>query len=185
MEFSIWWVLAIVLFLGSFVYAWFSLAPWFPTKKQDLERLNKIADLKPGQKFLEVGCGDGRVCHYMAQKNPKAEIVGIELAILFYFISKIKSSFWRTKNCRISFGNALNKDFSEFDVIYVFGLTETVNEKLKTKLEKELRNDAMFVSYNFEMKSWKGKNKKDKPTPESSSFYIYTKKSANADFEMS
>jgi len=30
------------------------MAPWVPTKKKDIQRLIKILELKPGEKFLEI-----------------------------------------------------------------------------------------------------------------------------------
>jgi tRNA G46 methylase TrmB len=59
----------------SFAYTGLSLAPWVPTKKTDLERINQIAQLKKGEKFLEIGCGDAKVCHFIAKNNPFVQVV--------------------------------------------------------------------------------------------------------------
>gem|GEM_PF-2179300 len=42
-----------ILFLVS-VFAWFSLAPWVPTKSSDLKRIHELIALKKGQNFLEI-----------------------------------------------------------------------------------------------------------------------------------
>ena len=138
------------------VYAWISLAPWVPTAKKDLERINKIADLKPGQTFLEIGCGNGRVCTYIAKENPENKIIGIELAFPFYLFVKIKTALFGPGNLEVIFGDALKFDISKVDSIYVFGLIETVNGVLKRKIEKEMPPNSKFISYVFSMKEWDG-----------------------------
>jgi preprotein translocase subunit YajC len=41
-------LLVVLIFLLLCVFAWMSLAPWVPTRKKEFERINAIADLKPG-----------------------------------------------------------------------------------------------------------------------------------------
>ena len=146
----------LIIILVSIVLAWMSLAPWVPTKNKDLKRINQIADLQPGQKFFEMGCGNGRVCSYIAQQNPEVEVVGIELAFLFYLYARLRAHFWGPKNLKIIFGNALKYDIADVDVIYVFGLTDTVNKQIKQKIVREMKLGAKLVSYCFSMKEWEG-----------------------------
>lgn len=167
------WNLLIVIALLSLVYAWISLAPWVPTRAKDLARIQKIIDLKPGQTFVEMGCGNGRVCKYIAENNPKAKVVGIELAIIFYLITKIRIWISGPENLEIRFGNALKYDITNADIIYVFGLIETINEPIKKKVLAEMKPGAKLISYNFAMKSWPGKTTKYKEDPRITSIYVY------------
>lgn len=43
-----------ILLFGSIVYASVSLAPWAPTSRKDLMLIKKLADLKHGEKWVEV-----------------------------------------------------------------------------------------------------------------------------------
>ena len=54
------WIFSFVL-LGSMAYAALSGAPWVPTWKGDIDRAKRLLDLKSGETFIELGCGDGRV----------------------------------------------------------------------------------------------------------------------------
>jgi len=146
----------ICIILLSLVIASFSLAPWVPTKKKDLKLINKVANLKEGQTFLEMGCGNGRVSCFIARKNPKAKVVGIELAYVLYLLTAIRVLIAGPKNTKIKFGNALKYDISKVDVIYVFGLIETVNKQVKEKVLKEMKPGAKLISYCFSMKEWPG-----------------------------
>lgn len=160
----------------SAIFAWSSLAPWLPTQRKDLKRINKDANLKPGQKFIEIGCGDARVCSYIARHNPKAHVEGIELAPPLYFYSYIKQKISGPKNLKIIYGNALKHDFSNYDVIYIYGLKETINNQIKKKLLKDMKKGSKFLSYVFSLDDdWKDVQT-EKPGAKERSVHIYVQK---------
>nr|MDD3720321.1 methyltransferase domain-containing protein [Candidatus Gracilibacteria bacterium] len=162
-------ILIVLLSLFSFL----SLAPFVPTKNSDLIRLLKIINLKKGEKFLEIGCGTGKVSLFFAKNFPQNEIVGIELSPLFYIISKIKVFFSGLKNIKIVYGNAMKLDFSKFDIFYVFGLPETVTNKLSPKLEREMKDTSRFYSYCFKMSNDKFDEVRHKESSVLNSIYEY------------
>ncbi len=155
------WVLFFIILL-SFAYTWLSLAPWVPTRSTDLERINTFAALHKWQKFLEIGCGDAKVCHFIASRNPQVDVYWVELSPVMYTIGKIRNFLSPQKNLTITLKNLYKTDFSWFDVIYVFWLPETMKKKLVSKFEKEMKPNAKVISYAFEMDAWKWKHKKEK-----------------------
>lgn len=159
----------------SLFYAWLSLAPWVPSNLSDRKRIHDIADLKSGQIFFEMGCGNGRVCSYIARKNPSAKVIGIELAFLFYVFTKIRTFLFGPKNLKIIFGDALKYDISDVDVLYVYGLTDSVNNKIKQKIEAEMKPGAKFISYVFPIKEWGGKQTVYKPHSKEFAIHVYEK----------
>ncbi len=64
------YIIFLILFIliASTAYAANSGAPWVPTKKKDIERFLNFVDLKPGEKFYELGCGDARLAIAAAKK---------------------------------------------------------------------------------------------------------------------
>lgn len=162
-----------IIFVIS-VFSFLSLAPWLPTKNSDLERINSILKLKPKEKFLEVWCWTSRVSLYLAKKNPESEIVGIELSPFFFIVSKLKVLFNPLKNIKILYWNALNHNFHDYDVVYVFWLPETLKNKLLPKLKKELNLKSRFISYCFKMENIFFKEKKYKEEDILNSIYVYT-----------
>ena len=64
-----------------------SMAPWVPTKSADIKRLIGLLHLKKDQKFLEIGCGDGRVSYSVAKAFPGAKITGIEIAFPVFIVA--------------------------------------------------------------------------------------------------
>jgi len=163
-----------IAILVSLALAGLSIAPWVPTRKKDFERVHKCSDLKKGETFIEIGCGDARVTVYIARKNPEVEIIGIELSWVMYLISVLQVKLSRVKNVKIIHTNALKYDLSGADVVYFYALHDTFNLKLKPKLLKELKKGSRIVSYAFSLDDWSGKYTKDKPTKKDGVIHTYT-----------
>ena len=146
-----WFILIILLFLflGSFAYAGIKAAPWFPTWSKDIERFLKLAEIKPGQKFYDLGCGDGKLV--FAAAGAGANAVGFEIFLLPYLIAKSRS--FNVKNTKIIFKDFWKADLSDADVVYIF-LTPKVNPKAKLKLEKELKKGARVIAYSWPVEGW-------------------------------
>lgn len=157
----------------TLVAAYASLAPWVPTRRRDLERINRFAELPDGGVFYEAGCGTAHVAGYIARRNPGARVVGIELALPWYLLAKLRSVVRGPKNLSIEFGDACSRNYADADAVYIFGLPQTVNGKFKEKLEAELKLGARFISYSFVVRDWAGqKVVRDKPTPADRSLHV-------------
>lgn len=140
-------ILVFLILLGSAAYAGVRGAPWVPTWKKDLERVRRLANLKEGECFIELGCGNGRVCRYIAQHTP-AQSFGIELSLFQWMIAKVLA-----RKATIFFGDVFHSDFSSYDVVYMFLMPETY-KKLRDKLSRELRSGARVISYVWPVPGW-------------------------------
>ncbi|MFH1326052.1 MAG: class I SAM-dependent methyltransferase [Candidatus Falkowbacteria bacterium] len=161
----------IFLILLTIAIASNSLAPWVPCWSKDLKRIFALADLKPGEKFYDLGCGNGKTVIYAA-KNFQAQAIGIELALPLWFWCKLKQLFLQDKNIKFRWGNIFKQDFSNADVIYVFGMPKKLQQKLKQKLEKELKQGTRVISYTFPIVGWEPV-KVSKPTNRDIAVYLY------------
>lgn len=171
-----WILFGIVLFLLiTFAQAGKSLAPWLPAKKQDLQEINASLNLKEGQKFIELGSGDGRVSIYIAQKNPKAGIVGIEYFLPLFIWSYVKSKILGIKNITFIYGDIYKHNVSSYDVIYVFGMIESLNDRLIKKFESELKKSARIISYVFSIQGVQNKSWLHQLESKKERIYIYEK----------
>lgn len=131
-----------------------TVAPYFPTKKKDLPRINDLIELKDGQVFYDLGCGDGRVCHYLAKSNSKAVVVGFETSMIFYLISLIRKKFSGLQNLQVKRKDIFDLDLAEADVIYFFGLKDSTTNALKEKIEQSAKRGAKIISYAFSIDGW-------------------------------
>lgn len=161
--------LLVFLILGTAFYGAVSAAPWLPTKKKDVPRMIALADIKPGERVYDLGCGDGRLIFAATAKG--AEGVGIEIFILPYFYAWVKSLF--KKGSKILFGDLFNYDLSSADVVFIFLLDKSY-KRLLEKFKKELKPGTRVVVGCWDMADWKDHLvKEDKPTDNDLPIYLY------------
>lgn len=146
-------LLLLLLFFFSMAYSAISFAPWVPSRKRDLERIFKLADLKPGQIFYDLGCGDGKIVFYAAKKH-HVNATGLEISAPLYLICLLKKIFNKEKNVKFKLKNLFKENLSKADAVYFFGIPATINNKLKEKLKKELKPGAKIISYSFKLDDW-------------------------------
>ncbi|MBC7218158.1 MAG: class I SAM-dependent methyltransferase, partial [Candidatus Caldatribacterium sp.] len=109
--------------------------------------------LRPGEGLYVLGCGDGRIL-ICAAREFGARAVGIELNPWLFLLSSLRVLFLGLRpRVRVIFGNIFNVDLSEADVVTLF-LFEHVNEALKEKLLRELKEGTRIVSYVWTFSGW-------------------------------
>ncbi len=135
--------------------SWFagSDAPFVPTKMERIRDVLKVAKLKKGQIFWELGSGDGRVVLEAAKMGALA--FGIEQSLIRVILSKIKSERLNTA-ARPQFihGDIFKTDFSNADIVFIFLLPKGI-EKLEKQLKKKLRKGTKIITQTFHFKKWK------------------------------
>jgi len=132
-------------------WACISVAPWVPTKKKDLEEIFRIMELKPGEKFYELGSGDGRVV-FFAHEKFKAEAVGLETALPLVIYSRLVALLKGNKEVVFKHKSMFKEDLSQADIVYTYLLPKTLEKRLKEKFKKELKPGSRVVSYVFSIK---------------------------------
>ncbi len=160
-----------LLILGSIAWAFLSLAPWVPARRRDFARILRLAGLKPTETFYELGSGDGRLTAYI-NKQSGARAIGIELAMPWFFFSKLRQWMRVGKNLEFHWNNLFYEDLSPADVVYVFGFSKKQGNKLRQKLEHELRSGSRVISYSFKISGWQPVAV-DKPAENELPIYVY------------
>lgn len=145
-------VLIIVAISISVLIPVFSLAPWVPAPRESLRKILDVASIKPGDRFYELGSGDGRVV-ICAAKEFGAKATGIELSLPLYIHSAFKCLLSRSQ-ANIVFGNLFKHNLSDADVIYVYGLPHALKDRLRGKLENECKPGTRVISFMFEIEGW-------------------------------
>ena len=148
MDFLLAIVLIALVVLVTFIYAGFRGAPWVPTKKGDVERFLRLAKLKPDAVLYDLGCGDGRIVRAAATAGARA--TGFEVSILPYLMARIRLIGSRA---RVRLRDFWFVNLHDADVIYFF-LMPAITEKMKTKLERELKTGAKIISYVWPIDGW-------------------------------
>lgn len=138
-----------------------------PTLKKEIERMVSLSGVKPGDKAVDLGSGDGRLVIALAKAG--AEAHGYEINPLLVLIAKINIKMAGLSGKAFShWKNFWELDLSEFNVVTVFGITYMM-KKLETKLKKELKPGSKIVSNYFIFPDWQHSKKE-------SNAYLYEKK---------
>lgn len=155
----------------NIIFSVLSFAPWVPCRGRDLKRIFKLADLKEGQVFYDLGCGDGKLVIY-AGNHYKVRAVGLEISLPFYLICQFRKFFNYQANLQFKFKNLFKENLSAADAVYFFGMPKPIKRKLSAKLRQELKSGAKIISYSFKLDDWTPKVI-DKPTPKDLPVYLY------------
>ena len=154
------------------------LAPYYPTPETIVQKMLQLGGLKAGEKMFDLGSGDGRIVIMAAQKF-HAEAVGIELDkdLCKQSLARIQK-LGLEKNAHIINGDLLKQNYSSADLVTVYLLPESIDNKVQPVLEKQLKKGARVVAHDFEFKAWtpeKVENIADDGEGRSHTLYLYRK----------
>lgn len=130
------------------------IAPYVASPLPVVRHMLLLAELKPGDTLYDLGSGDGRAV-IMAAKDFGANSVGVELRedLVKRTLTSI-SELGLENKVKIIQSNIFDVDLKQADVIFLY-LTTSANEKIRPKLETELRDGARIVSHDYEILGWK------------------------------
>ncbi len=129
------------------------LAPYYPTPDAIVMKMLELGQLKPGEKMVDLGSGDGRIVIAAAQKFG-AQALGIELDKELCRQSQEKiRKLGLEKSAQIVNGDILKQDYSSADLVTVYLLPNS-NDKIQPLLERQLKKGARVVAHDFEFRNW-------------------------------
>ncbi|MEK7594812.1 MAG: methyltransferase domain-containing protein [Patescibacteria group bacterium] len=143
----IWLVAALTLLVICFSGVLLFGAPYLPTLKPQVEAALKLADLKPGETLLELGCGDGKVLIAAAKQG--INVVGYELNPVLVVIAWLRTRRYR-RNVKIIWGDFWNKPWPEAEAIFTFLLPRYMS-KLNKKVIQYDSKPVKLISFAFEI----------------------------------
>lgn len=130
------------------------IAPFVATPLPVVKQMLTLAQLKPGEIIYDLGCGDGRVV-IMAAQEFGASGVGVEMRedLVKQALSKV-SELGLDGRVKIIQSDMFKVDLAQADVVTLY-LTTSANDKVKPKLESELKPGARVVSHDYEILGWR------------------------------
>ena len=114
----------------------------------------RLAELKPGEVLFDLGAGDGRTV-IMAAKSYGARGVGVELRedLAKKAMSTIQENQLADRVTIVN-GDIFGVNLTSADVVFLY-LTTSANEKIRPKLEQELKKGVRVVSHDYEIIGWR------------------------------
>ncbi|HVA10575.1 MAG TPA: methyltransferase domain-containing protein [Candidatus Dormibacteraeota bacterium] len=137
-------------------------APYVPTLKPQVTAALELADLKPGQTLLELGCGDGKVLIAAAQQGIRA--VGYELNPILALIAWLRTRRYGSL-VHVIWGNFWQRPWPPAEAIFVFLLPKYM-PKLHKKCMQYTYRPIKLVSFAFEVPD-------KKPMRQKAGVYLY------------
>jgi predicted RNA methylase len=130
------------------------IAPFVPSPIPVIQHMLQLAELKPGEVLFDLGAGDGRTV-IMAARAFSARAVGVELRedLAKKALSTIHDNGLADRVTIVN-GDMFNVNLTSADVVFLY-LTTSANEKIRPKLETELKKGVRVVSHDYEIVGWK------------------------------
>ena len=124
-----------------------------PTPDEVVEAMLRLADVGANDVVYDLGSGDGRI-PITAARRFGARGVGIELdPELVAQATRSAQQAGVADRVRFVEGDIFESDISPATVVTLYLLT-SINERLRPKLQKELRPGTRIVSHQFRMGDW-------------------------------
>ena len=127
--------------------------PYVPTPQAVVDEMLRLADVRPDDFVIDLGCGDGRI-PVTAAANFGARALGVDIDP-----GRIADSHANAKAAgvthRVEFrqGNLFDLDLSPASVVTMYLLPE-INRKLRPRLFETLRPGTRVLSHDFDMGDW-------------------------------
>lgn len=123
-------------------------------KKAILQLLHDNLPKKLDGNVVELGSGFSTLAIPIANCFPENNMIAYEISLIPFSLSKMFQFFIPQKNLII-----LRKDFFDVDLnnskLIICYLYPAAMEKLKVKLENELKNETYLISNTFAIPGWK------------------------------
>lgn len=131
--------------------------PFVTTSSDSLKTILEFAG-EPGQRVVDLGCGDGRVVLELA----KAGFIVTGYEIKEPLVQRARERIHEAglqQNAHAFHKDFWEADLSSFDIIYIYGMS-TIMGRLEKKLEEECKPGAKIISNIFHFPRWKIKKRK-------------------------
>lgn len=126
-------------------------APHVATPKKMIREALKLAGLKKGERFYDLGAGNGHVL-VIAAKEFGARAIGFELSLHHYLFAKF--NLWRSRsNAEVLWRNLYHENLRDADVVFLW-LTPKAYRKLQKKFETELHPGTRVVTFSSPLRFW-------------------------------
>jgi SAM-dependent methyltransferase len=122
---------------------------WVPTPDEVVDKMLDMAELKSGERLVDLGSGDGKIAIAAAKRGARAR--GIEFNPDMVALSRRKAAEAGVK-VDLQQGDIFKSDFRNADVVTMY-LLPSLNEKLRPILLK-MKPGTRVTSHQFMMGDW-------------------------------
>lgn len=121
-----------------------NLTPKIKTPVQYYGRIERLLKLTPGDKFVDLGCGNGELIHYLAARNPDVHFVGIDNGIIAFLRASLKNR--GLANVRIKKASFRQAGKLEANKYYLYLLPEDIKQ-----IDHKIPKNSLVVSMEYQL----------------------------------
>lgn len=145
-------VITVALYMLFLIYSSLMGSPYVPSKKKHLLKILKAIPFKSNMKFLDLGCGDGRVV-LLAAETYKIKAVGVDINPMIIAWARLKARLRNIANVDFKVESVFKTNLADYDVVYLFLMPKLLT-RLKNKLQVETKKGAILISHGFRIEGW-------------------------------
>ena len=117
-------------------------------KQEVIKQAGLFINQNPQAKVADLGCGSGSLLIPLARQFPDTEFVGYEWDIIPYMLAVYKTR--NLPNVTILYRDFFKEDLSKYNLVLCY-LGTSIEEKIGSKLNKELTKDSLVISEVFKL----------------------------------
>ena len=121
-------------------------APWVPAFQQDIEELLDNTHVEKGTRFIDLGCGDGKILLAAARRG--ATVTGYEINPIMWAIAWLRLRPYAS-HAHVRLGSYWGHDLNPYDVIWLY-LIDHHMPRMARKIHSQASAKAYIISYIFE-----------------------------------
>ncbi len=135
------------------LFTTFTGAPYVPTTPAIVKTMCELGEIKPGQRVIDLGCGDGTIL-IKAAKSYGAQCIGVELNPMVALFARIKIRMAGVQDrVKIIRGNMFDVELPEIDIVMMYLLPKATN-KITARLKARYPHMTV-ISHGFELEDTK------------------------------
>ncbi|MFQ5847691.1 MAG: SAM-dependent methyltransferase [Candidatus Methylomirabilales bacterium] len=121
------------------------------TDRPLVEAILALVPMRPGQRFYDLGCGEGRML-IAAREKYGVDAIGYEVNPCAYVYARL-NAWWHGGGAQVRFRNFMHADLSDADVIYCYQASGAI-QQLRDKFTRELRPGTVVMSNTYTIERW-------------------------------
>ncbi|WMW82315.1 methyltransferase domain-containing protein [Undibacterium cyanobacteriorum] len=143
------WVYFVVAMIFSLLFwsTYRTQVPYYPSSKRLIPPIVELMNEFDSPRLIDVGSGFGGLLFDLSECVPNAQLLGVEIAPLPYWISVLRGKLSRS-NVKFVFGAYEALNFAEFDVVFCY-LSPVAMPFVWRKVLAEMRPGTILLSYEF------------------------------------
>ena len=131
-----------------------SYVPFIASPPEVVKRMLELTEAKSDDVVYDLGSGDGRILITAVEQFGVKKAVGVESREDLVKVSREEVRRGLEDRITIIHGDFHQVPIGEADIITLF-LTTSANERLRPKLEREIKDGVRVVSHDYEILGWK------------------------------